>query len=199
MLNASTQGRLCPPCIVASNAGQTAGQGKGPWDSTGSAAPEVLVSENAGVTWSNKGSLKVDVPQPFTDALRPSVGHGVVIQDQMCNQDGATSMQCAKVGRMVVPLICTNSSSPAGGGDKGTCPSCTSCLVLSDDDGRTWKFGGVAQGGTREASIAQVPSHDTEARFYVNARNFGPRPGHRCTARNFPLPPPPTRSHLHQT
>lgn len=75
---------------------------------------------------------------------------------------------------MIVPMVCTNASAAHGHGDKGVCLSCTSCLIYSDDQGDTWQFGGVGPPGSRESIVAQVKSTGTDAKLYMNARNFGP-------------------------
>ena len=64
--------------------------------------------------------LSVDVPAPFK-ITTPSVGHGITIAAKMC------AGGCAQAGRLVVPLVCSNSTGPHGHGDKGVCMGCTSC------------------------------------------------------------------------
>lgn len=76
-------------------------------------------------------------------------------------------------------MVCTNSSAASG---KGPCPTCVACLILSDDDGKSWTLGGLGPLGTRESEVVQVPSTSGKAAFYMNARNMGATPGHRISA-----------------
>eukprot|EP00729_Bicosta_minor_P004566 gene4566-19471_t len=79
----------------------------------------VLTSTDAGASWSEGKQLSVDVPAPFK-ITTPSVGHGITISAAMC------AGGCAQAGRLVVPLVCSNSTGPHGHGDKGVCMGCTS-------------------------------------------------------------------------
>lgn len=99
-----------------------------------------------GSSWSGPRKLNVTVPQPYTAAVKPAVGHGLQIQSQLC-QDGP----CAKAGRLIMPFVCTNGSSH--GGDSGTCDACHACLLFSDDHGSSWSFGGFGQADSREAQV----------------------------------------------
>eukprot|EP00041_Stephanoeca_diplocostata_P040413 m.1639419 g.1639419 ORF g.1639419 m.1639419 type:complete len:407 (+) comp35324_c0_seq1:178-1398(+) len=141
----------------------------------------VIKSEDAGTTWSTAStSLAVRGVPADVKSIKPSVGHGVIVSPALCS-GGA----CANAGRMVVPMVCTNASVeyPAlVGGDKGACPACVACLIVSDDNGKTWTFGGTGPAGSRESEVAQIPSTSTGARFYMTARNMGPTPGHRYNA-----------------
>ena len=80
-----------------------------------------------------------------------------------------------------MPFVCTNGSAH---GDSGQCPACHACLLLSDDHGRSWRFAGLGQSGSRESQAVQVASNASQAALYVTERNFGPSPGHRMYARS---------------
>eukprot|EP00039_Didymoeca_costata_P001668 m.54161 g.54161 ORF g.54161 m.54161 type:complete len:391 (-) comp10907_c0_seq1:135-1307(-) len=134
-----------------------------------------IVSKDLGASWSNS-PFNVTVPAPFSSKLQPTVGHGIVINGSMC--EGG----CTHAGRLIVPMICQNQTASKGHGDKGACPSCTSCLMYSDDHGATWNFGASAMPGSRESEVAQYMSSTQDSLLYMNARNFGPNPGHRFTA-----------------
>jgi sialidase-1 len=80
-----------------------------------------------------------------------------------------------------MPFVCTNGSAH---GDAGQCDACHACMLLSDDHGSTWYFGGYGQAGSRESQVAQIESNSSHAALYVTERNFGPKPGHRMYARS---------------
>ncbi len=82
----------------------------------------------------------------------------------------------------MLPFVCTNGTH---GGDAGLCEACHACMVLSDDHGASWRFGGYGQAGSRESQVVQVPSNTSSATLYVTERNFGATPGHRMYARSY--------------
>ena len=46
------------------------------------------------------------------------------------------------------------------------CTTCNSCLLTSDDAGKSWALGAVGQQGTRESQVVQLPSETAAARVY---------------------------------
>ena len=129
---------------------------------------QVLYSDDAGETWQDPEPLPASAvpPPPFSPNVKPTVGHGI----QMAS------------GRLVIPFVCTNTSaSGGGGGDKGACPQCQSCLLVSDDAGKTWKFTtAYGQSGSRESVVVET----LPGCLFASERNFGPTPGHRMWARS---------------
>ena len=135
----------------------------------------VFESGDMGTTWSKPKSLSgVTPPPPFSKTLKPTVGHGIQIDRSLCSGG-----ECDSAGRLVLPFICTNASA-APGKDKGACPGCHACIIVSDDDGASWALGGIGQPGSRESQAVQLRNEqNTSAILYINERNFGPFPGHR--------------------
>lgn len=138
------------------------------------AQAEVLVfqSQDFGQSWSQASPLSIKMPAPFSRTIRPTVGHGIQLVGN-----------CSQAGRLVLPFVCTNTTSGGGGGDKGACPSCHSCLLLSDNHGDEWHMGAFAQAGTRESQAVQTKL-STSCNLYINERNVGPNPGHRFYSRS---------------
>ena len=103
------------------------------------------------------------------------------IEDRLCGSQG-----CQRAGRLIMPFVCMNSSAAAAmpTADSGACDACHACLLLSDDNGKSWQFGGIGQSGSRESQAVQVPSSGADASLYVTERNFGATPGHRMVARS---------------
>lgn len=125
---------------------------------------QILQSNDYGGTWSLRQPLDIHqingLPYNFSTIIKPTVGHAIQTNSQ----------------RLIVPFICTNMSVTSGGSsDKGSCPSCQSCLLLSDDHGKNWYFGAIGQSGSRETSIVQTSTTS----IYASERNFGPNPGKR--------------------
>jgi hypothetical protein len=144
--------------------------------------PQVFTSTTNGTSWQGPLPLHVNVPAPFSSSIKPAVGHGVQIEDRLCGAAG-----CKHAGRLIMPFVCMNSSSaatPTVRGDSGACEACHACLLLSDDKGTSWHFGGIGQAGSRESQAVQVPSTSSDAALYVTERNFGATPGHRMYARS---------------
>ncbi len=142
-------------------------EGEGQPDRVDPTGVQMLYSDDLGRTWLDPEPLPSSVvpPPPFSPDVKPTVGHGI----QMAS------------GRLVIPFVCTNTSaSGGGGGDKGSCPKCQSCLLISDD-GSSWKFASAyGQSGSRESVVVEtLPGH-----LFASERNFGPTPGHRMWARS---------------
>lgn len=123
----------------------------------------------------------IKLPNPAgIKSIQPAVGTGFVIDSSLCSEPtcGGT------VGRITIPFICHGAgfTSSYGPGDVA-CPGCYSCLLNSDDGGKSWSFGAVsAQDGTREASPVQLRSGafaGQGAVIYVNERNMGNATGSR--------------------
>jgi hypothetical protein len=140
----------------------------------------VLKSYDSGVTWSTPFILDIDKisgrPFNFSSIIKPTVGHGIQIHGTKNDQ------------RLILPFVCTNETASSGssGGDKGQCPECQSCLLISDDHGKTFFFGAIGQPGSRESSIVQTRMRNETneeiklaATLYSSERNFGPLPGVR--------------------
>lgn len=139
----------------------------------------VITSHDTGKTWAQQAPLKVTLPAPLV-AIKPSVGHGVFIDPARC-----AGGDCKFAGRLVIPMVCSNGTKPVRAGvesDHGACPGCNSCFVWTDDNGKSWTFGGYMASGSREPTLAQVPSTTAYPQLYMNARNMGAKPGHRLEA-----------------
>eukprot|EP00048_Salpingoeca_helianthica_P017643 m.238346 g.238346 ORF g.238346 m.238346 type:complete len:414 (+) comp21733_c1_seq1:25-1266(+) len=136
----------------------------------------VFSSKNQGLSWSAPVPLSATPIKPYR-VLSPAVGHGIQIRSDLCNSPKG----CAEAGRLVMPFVCTNGSAH---GDAGQCEACHACMLLSDDHGASWYFGGYGQAGSRESQVAQIPTNSSNASLYVTERNFGPKPGHRMYARS---------------
>lgn len=140
----------------------------------------VLSSADDGATWEEPEPFTVTggVPQPFTGFIKPTCGHGLQLEDDLC---GTTA--CTDAGRLLVPFVCVNGSAH---GDKGVVLADHSCIIYSDDHGSTWRFGGVGPAGTREAQVVQtmVDHSNGHSGVYMNERNMGKTPGHRMWSRS---------------
>ena len=56
-------------------------------------------------------------------------------------------------------MVCSNATAKGSHSDRG-CTTCNSCLLISDDAGKSWSIGAVGQQGTRESQIVQVKSQN---------------------------------------
>jgi len=118
-----------------------------------------VTSTNNGLTWTTSTTLAIN-----NDAKNPSVGHGIQL-DNTCGN--------ANVGRLLLPFVCgqhslRDQSSPYH-----------SCIVYSDDNGKTWDLGAIAQAGSREGELIQTSNCKSGMgqSIYLNARNYaGPQP-----------------------
>lgn len=138
----------------------------------------VLSSTNQGATWNAEYTLNVSnvLKNPMNPSIKlskPAVGHGIQIASDLCGVS-----PCREAGRLVLPFVCTNTSATGSHSDKG-CITCNSCLLISDDAGRSWRIGAVGQQGTRESQVAQLNSTTATATLYATERNMGAHPGHR--------------------
>ena len=135
----------------------------------------VLSSKNAGATWETSmlDAESVKGAPPGIGLSGPAVGHGIQISPSLCG-----SSPCAEAGRLVLPMVCNNATAKGSHSDRG-CTTCNSCLLISDDAGKSWSIGAVGQQGTRESQIVQVRSQAKAAMIYGSERNMGATPGHR--------------------
>lgn len=138
----------------------------------------VLSSKDAGSTWESMPSLDREaLSRPPITLTGPAVGHGIQIDPGLC------ATPCKDAGRLVLPFVCTNTSAKGTHSDQG-CTTCNSCLLLSDDGGKTWSLGAIGQQGTRESQVVQIPSLTADAQIYGTERNMGAKPGHRQWGRS---------------
>ncbi len=130
------------------------------FDTTPRLFVQVFSSSDMGVTWGAPSVFKITVPKPFSPSLIPAVGHGLVLSADLCTPS------CRQTGRLLLPMVCTNTSHAAVSADKGACPTCNSCIIVSDDDGKTWTFAAFGQvrlhhtaclGTAREETIESPP------------------------------------------
>lgn len=146
------------------------------------------VTDN-GAAYTPLKQLTVPLPAGVTSAI-PAVGTGVALDGALCG-----SKDCdGTAGRLAVPFICHRKAMAAaaarasrfGPGDVA-CPGCYTCLLISDDHGKSWAFGAVSeQDGSREASPVQVNSAawgaGNAAAIYASERNMGNATGSRWHA-----------------
>ena len=140
----------------------------------------VLSSADGGASW--KTGAPLDAEKLAKGDIRvsgPAVGHGIQVDGAMC----ARGKACAGAGRLLLPFVCANSSASGTHGDKG-CTTCNSCLLSSDDAGKSWQLGAVGQQGTRESQVVQVNSTGGGAALYACERNMGAHPGLKQWARS---------------
>lgn len=141
-------------------------------EETPAGAATMLVSRG-GLNWTTEGTIDLEELRRGDIAVsKPAVGHGIQIMPHLCPGG------CEHAGRLVIPMVCTNKTATGSHTDKG-CTTCNSCLLLSDDNGRSWQLGAIGQQGTREAQVVQLPSTGSSAALYATERNMGPHPGHR--------------------
>ena len=132
----------------------------------------VFTSEDMGARWSVPRDLATwnasrTLPLPLRKGAKPAVGHGLQLAS----------------GRLVLPFVCRNASATGNHTDR-SCPTCNACLLLSDDGGASFRFGGVNQAGSRESQLVETAYGMPQSQLYVNARNMGPAPGVRMVARS---------------
>ena len=134
-----------------------------------------------GASWTKAEPIKL--PSDFK-TFKPSVGHGIQLDAALCGQHEGSAAPSWH-GRIVLPWVCAGRSGASDG--SGT----YSCLLLSDDGGKTWRTGAVSpQDGTREASVVQVCSARSPAAggaaptaiVFLSERNLGSTAGHRAWA-----------------
>jgi len=117
----------------------------------------VSFSTDEGQTWAKASNTSLETLDP--NAKNPSVGHGIQLTS-LCSGD--------KAGRLILPWVCgTHSLDPA------PLASTYSCLVYSDDHGKSWVLGAIALAGTRESELIQVAecSKSKGGVLYSNQRN----------------------------
>ena len=164
----------------------------------------LTASSDGGKSWSTPTVMQVAGSDQW-DSIQPSVGAGIEIEVETETeaQSDAEADSPAASRRIVLPFICHSKTAPPGK-DHGACPDCHACLVLSDDGGKSWRIGATAHSpGSREAEIVPLALSRTTATttttaattkaatattvttaIYVNARNMGPHPGSRLSARS---------------
>jgi sialidase-1 len=154
----------------------------------------VFTSDDLGARWSAprdfaSWNASRTLPLPLREGAKPAVGHGLQLSS----------------GRLVLPFVCRNASA-AGSHTDRSCATCNACVLLSDDGGASFRFGGVGQPGSRESQLveispAEIGSSASEigssaseigssqigaaaSQLYLNARNMGGHPGTRMVARS---------------
>lgn len=133
----------------------------------------VYSSSDGGATWKTMPPLDPEgIGKPPIRVTGPAVGHGIQIEPALCTP------ACKDAGRLLLPFVCTNTSANGTHGDRG-CTTCNSCLLISDDAGKTWELGAIGQQGTRESQAVQTSSTTASAAVYGSERNMGAHPGHR--------------------
>lgn len=131
-------------------------------------------SRDAGATWS--APVNVSVPPGSYASIIPGVGRGLVIDPSRC-----LDPTCAgTAGRILMPWACTVNGPVS---NDTACGNCRSCLLLSDDQGASWRLGAVSNNsGSRESALVQLDSaawYAMGAVVYANERNLGAVPGVR--------------------
>jgi len=119
-----------------------------------------VTSSTDGLTWATPTSLHID-----ENAKNPSVGHGI----QLDNTCGNTN-----VGRLLLPFVCGQHSLL-----RDQASPYHSCIAYSDDNGKSWKLGAIAQAGSREAELLQTSNCKSGMgqSIYLSERNYqGPQP-----------------------
>ena len=107
----------------------------------------VTNSDDDGETWAEPREITAEVKLPEWTWYATGPGHGLQLES----------------GRLLIPCdhIVGRDFSPA------TDPY-LSHVILSDDQGETWRLGGEAQLGTNECMAAQL----ADGRVYLNCRNY---------------------------
>jgi sialidase-1 len=114
--------------------------------SAGTRTVWVMKSTDDGETWSTAVDITASVKRPAWTWY--ATGPGIGIQ--------------TRAGRLVVPA---NHAEAAAGVHR-------SHLVYSDDGGRTWTIGAIADAGTNESQIVEL----SDGRLLLNMRNHPPKP-----------------------
>ena len=117
---------------------------------------QLFNSSTAGATWNGPFKMAFHVPAGIAPGVIPAVGHGIQLQADRCSP-----APCQEAGRLVMPFVCNNATAMTS--DTG-CTTCHACLLLSDDLGFTWYFGGVGQSGSRESQVGPGPGPTRIAR-----------------------------------
>lgn len=114
--------------------------------SQGSRTVWAMQSTDGGETWSAPSEITASVKRP--EWTWYATGPGIGIR--------------TRTGRLVVPA----NHAEAGTGVH------RAHVVYSDDGGRTWTIGGIADAGTNESQIAEL----SDGRLLLNMRNHPPKP-----------------------
>ena len=106
----------------------------------------VTCSNDDGETWADPKEITNEVKDPSWTWYATGPCHGIQLQN----------------GRLVIPCdhVAGNRRDYAGTGH--------SHIVYSDDHGKSWKLGGIAQPGTNESVIVQT----IDGSLYFNCRNY---------------------------
>jgi N-acetylneuraminic acid mutarotase len=105
-----------------------------------------MTSTDDGETWSSAVEITASVKRPAWTWYATGPGVGIQTRD----------------GRLVIPA----NHAEAGTGVH------RSHIVYSDDGGRHWSIGGIAEAGTNESQIAEL----SDGRLMLNMRNHPPKP-----------------------
>jgi len=119
----------------------------------------VSSSTDQGTTWATPTNTPILGLDSF--AKNPSSGHGIQLTT-LCPGD--------KTGRLILPWVC-GAHSYAAGSDS----LYHSCLVYSDDHGKSWVLGASSLNGTREHEVIQTANcqpGQSGGALYSNQRNY---------------------------
>ena len=118
-----------------------------------------LISTDRGASFSAPRPLTIVGDKKGFALVTPSMGHGLQLHG----------------GRLVAPFVC-GEPEPA----KATANLTKSCTLLSDNHGEVWFVGGLAQNGSAETALVQLPTGgsggvaSSGVTLFASMRNRGP-------------------------